>query len=96
MEHQTFFAASNLIKATSVEQRGYFEMCIGTAIGERLGGNRAIHEESPVMTYNNQPQKVLPCVEAIENDFKNRYPITSSRHKLLYKLEWQSGIVPEP
>ena len=80
----TFFTASNLIKATNLEQRGYLEMCIDTELGERLEANPLIHQASPVLRYTGEPEpQDLTCIQALERDFINRYPMTSRRHELL-------------
>ena len=79
----TFFTASNLRRATNLEQRGYLEMCLDTELGERLCANPDIHGASPVLRYANEQMQEMTCIEAIENDFKIRYPMTSRRHELL-------------
>jgi len=59
-------------------------MCIDTELGERLEANPLIHQASPVLRYTGEPEpQDLTCIQALERDFINRYPMTSRRHELL-------------
>ena len=84
-EITTFFTASNLKYASNRVQRGYLRMCLGSELVYRLQEHNEIHPESPVMSYDEDEEEVteMTCMEAIENEFLDKYPLTSRRHEVM-------------
>ena len=78
-----YFTASNLIIASNMEQRSYLDMCIDTEIADKLEAHRDITVNSPVLEYEGRPETAVTCLDAIEQNFKIRYPLTSRRHELM-------------
>ena len=82
-EIKTFFTASNLKYAETTVQRGYLRMCISSELVYRLQEHAEIHEESPVMEYDDEEVEELTCLEAIDNEFLDKYPLTSRRYEVM-------------
>ena len=86
-EFKLFFNASKLHEADIHEQRGYLSTCLLMEILQRLNkiadGNTPIWPNlvtSPegIKTWDGHPN----CMNALDHDFKIRYPITSRRNEL--------------
>ena len=82
-----FFNASRLHVADLGEQRGYLSTCLSTEILQRL--NRVADQNTPIWpNYTTSPGGFRAwdghpnCMNALDHDFKIRYPITSRRNEL--------------
>ena len=83
-EVKTYFTASNLMYASNREQRGYFRTCLSAELATRICNHIDIHEESPVLSYKGQPEpNEKTCMDAIELEFQDRYPLTARRHEAM-------------
>ena len=62
-------------------------MCLGSELVYRLQEHSDIHQESPVMSYDEEEEETeMTCMEAIENEFLDKYPLTSRRHEV---MQWR-------